>query len=256
MMFNLIRNEHIKIFYKKGNQVLVLIFAIGCLLLALMTKNILSSSGDNESFADYFVFSTNFLFLLQFVSVIIAGSIVANEYDWGTIKFLLIRPAQRSKVLLSKYLTVLLVGVYLLVGYAIFAFLYGFVFFGISDFAGDFDNVRNIFLRYMTTFVEISVMSTFAFTLSTVFRSSVIATGTSIFLILTGRTFVEVLAHYQISWGKYILFANTNLTQFFSGNRPLFREMTFTGSIITLCIYLGVFIAASWYAFTKRDVAN
>ncbi len=255
-MFNLIRNEHIKIFYKKGSQILFLVFAIGCLLLALMTRNILSTSGENESFADYFIFSTNFLFLLQFVSVIIAGSIVANEYDWGTIKFLLIRPAQRSKVLLSKYLTVLLIGVYLLVSYAIFALLFGFVLFGISDFVGDFDNVKNIFLRYMTTFVEVSVMSTFAFTISTVFRSSVVAAGTSIFLILTGRTFVEVLAHYQISWGKYILFANTNLTQFFSGNRPLFKEMTFAGSILILCIHLGILIAASWYSFTKRDVAN
>ncbi|WP_408006289.1 ABC transporter permease [Pseudalkalibacillus sp. A8] len=254
-MFNLIRNEHIKIFYRKGNQVLLLTFAIGCLLLALMTKNILSTSGENESFADYFIFSTNFLFLLQFVSVIIAGSIVANEFDWGTIKFLLIRPAQRSKILFSKYITALLFGVYLFVSYLILGLLFGLLFFGVSDLTGDFENFGYIILRYMTSFIEVAVMATFAFTLSTVFRSSVIATGTSIFLILTGRTFVEVLAHYQVSWGKYILFANTNLTQFFSGNRPLFSDMTLSGSLVILFIYLAILLTASWYSFSRRDVS-
>ena len=36
------------------------------------------------------------------------GDMVAGEFTWGTIKLLLIRPASRSKILLSKYLTTLL----------------------------------------------------------------------------------------------------------------------------------------------------
>ena len=43
-------------------------------------------------------------------TIIIAAGIVASEFNWGTIKLLLIRPIKRGKILVSKYMTVLLFG--------------------------------------------------------------------------------------------------------------------------------------------------
>ena len=40
--------------------------------------------------------------------IIVAAGMVSSEFSWGTIKLLLIRPISRSKILLSKYLTLLL----------------------------------------------------------------------------------------------------------------------------------------------------
>ena len=40
--------------------------------------------------------------------IIIASGIVANEYSRGTIKMLLVKPYKRWKILLSKYITVIL----------------------------------------------------------------------------------------------------------------------------------------------------
>ncbi|WP_257347011.1 ABC transporter permease [Pseudalkalibacillus decolorationis] len=253
-MIKLIRNEHIKIFSKRSNRILFLSFGILCLLLALIMKNLLSSSGNNESFIDYLLFSTNFLFLIQFFLIIIAGSIVSNEYDWGTVKLLLIRPARRSKILLAKYITVLLIGFCLLLIYLILALLFGMLLFGFFDLASDFEMINKLPLIYLNSLVEVGVMATLAFSISTVFRSSVLATGIAISLVLTGRTFVEVLAHYKIDWGRYILFANTDLTQFTIGNRPLFEGMALPFSIIILCGYMLVFLVSAWFVFCRRDV--
>ncbi|WLD91609.1 ABC transporter permease [Alkalihalobacillus sp. AL-G] len=253
-MIKLIQNEHIKIFNKKSNRILFLILGIICLLLALMVKNLLSSSGSDESFLDYVLFSTNFLILMPFFLIILAGSIVSNEFDWGTIKLLLIRPAQRSKVLLSKYITVLLIGIYILLIYLILAFIFGMLLFGFSDITGDFEILNRLPMLYLNRLIEIEVMATLAFSISTVFRSSVFATGTAIFLVLTGRSFVEVLAHFNIEWGKYVLFANTNLSQFMNGNRPLFEGMTLPFSITILSVYILIFLGGAWLTFCKRDV--
>ena len=43
------------------------------------------------------------MFILIF-SVIVAGTIVSNEFQKGTIKLLLTRPYSRNKILLSKYI--------------------------------------------------------------------------------------------------------------------------------------------------------
>ena len=50
--------------------------------------------------------------MIQFAgmfSIIIAGGIVASEFNWGTIKLLLIRPIDRGKILASKYMAVIAV---------------------------------------------------------------------------------------------------------------------------------------------------
>jgi ABC-2 type transport system permease protein len=47
-------------------------------------------------------------------TIIISAGIVASEFTWGTIKLLLIRPITRIKILLSKYITILLYAIFLL----------------------------------------------------------------------------------------------------------------------------------------------
>src|SRR5699024_11864309 len=47
--------------------------------------------------------------LIGICLIIVASSIVAREFTSGTIKFLLIRPISRNKVLLSKLFTIILI---------------------------------------------------------------------------------------------------------------------------------------------------
>ena len=70
------------------------------------------------------------LFIIVIV-VMIAGTIVSEEFNKGTIKLLLVKPYSRNKILLSKFITVLImvafsivmiIGMELIVGGFIFGF--------------------------------------------------------------------------------------------------------------------------------------
>src|SRR5699024_12031811 len=97
------------------------------------------------------------------------------------------------------------------------------------------------------------IMATFAFMISTVFRSSSFAIGLSIFFMMAGNQIVFAFAEYQCA--KYILFANTDLQQYTNGN-VLIGSMTLGFSISVLIGYYVIFIGLSWLIFTKRDIAS
>jgi ABC-2 type transport system permease protein len=115
---------------------------------------------------------------------------------------------------------------------------------------------RNMITQIISLFgfnsLDLLMMVTFAFMISTVFRSSSMAIGLSLFLMFTGGQVVQLLNQYD--WVKYILFANTNLTQYTSGT-PIVEGMTISFSIMMLFIYFILFIGVSFIIFQKRDVA-
>lgn len=254
-MFNLLKMEHQKLLYQKSTAALFITLAVISFLLAAGSKQMFTGAGVGENVIGYLSFSTGTLFILPFFSLVIAGAIVANEFNWGTIKFLLIRPKTRSKILAAKFLTALLFGVYFLLAYFLFSVILGFVFFGASVAPDDKLMAESIGLQYLTAFIEIVLISGFAFMISSVFRNSSLAIGLSIVLTFSGKIMVQLMAHYGMNWGKYILFANTNLKQHLQGNRPLFEGMTLGFSMSVLFVYLLIFLLASWAAFTKRDVS-
>ncbi|MCR9037480.1 ABC transporter permease [Bacillus sp. L381] len=200
-------------------------------------------------------------------TIIIAAGIVANEFNWGTIKLLAIRPLSRFQILLSKYMTVLLFGLLMLVILFAGSALLGLLFFGTSgDTAANVHLVykdgqvfeQNIIAFLAKTYVYESVsafmLATMAFMLSAVFRNSSLAVGFSIFLLVMGSTATVFLAA-KFEWAKYILFANTDLSQYMNGT-PLVEGMTMTFSVVMLVIYFIIFLALAFGVFLKRDIAT
>ncbi|MCH1627673.1 ABC transporter permease [Ferdinandcohnia quinoae] len=201
--------------------------------------------------------------LITLFTIIVGASSVASEFTWGTIKLLLIRPVSRSKILLSKYIGTILFALISLVVLFIISFLVGGLFFGFDGsqphlvYRGGAVHEVNMIWHILGVFglksVDLIMMSTFAFMISTVFRNSGLAIGLAIFLMFAGVNATVLLA-MKFDWAKYILFANTDLSQYLTGE-ILIEGMTMTFSIIVLVIYFVVFNALSWLVFTKRDVA-
>ncbi|NTU26991.1 ABC transporter permease [Bacillus tequilensis] len=215
----------------------------------------------------YVTDSAGFTILTGLFTIIIAAGIVANEFNWGTIKLLMIRPLSRFQILLSKYITVLLFGFLLLLILFLGSTLLGLIFFGTGG-----DTAANIHLIYKdghvieqnmmgylaTTYLSESVsalmVATMAFMLSAVFRNSSLAVGFSIFLLVAGTTATAFIAT-KFDWAKYILFANVNLLQYVDGT-PLVKGMTMTFSVVILAVYFVVFLLLAFGTFMKRDIAN
>src|SRR5690606_35087151 len=203
--------------------------------------------------------------VISLFTIIVAAGIISNEFKWGTIKLLLIRPISRTKILLSKYVSVLIFAFTLLVFLLASSWLVGAVLFGLNglnpmvvqDMMPGFvqnDVLGEIVKSYGFSLVTLVMMATFAFMISAIFRSSGMAIGLAIFLMMAGNAIVAFLAQYE--WSKYILFANTNLKQYTNGMEPMIPGMSMTFSIIVLLVYFVIFMAAAWTAFTKRDVAG
>lgn len=218
---------------------------------------------ETKSFWGYMTSSVNLISIITMFTIIIAAGIVAGEFSWGTIKLLLIRPVSRSKVLLSKYVATFMFALFMLLVFFVLTLIVGGLLFGISTitqphlyFSGgevmERSMFSHLFMLYGLSSVELLMMVTFAFMISTVFRSSSLAIGLALFLMFTGTQLVNVLSQYE--WVKYILFANTYLVQYIEGT-PIVEGMTMSFSIVMLTIYFILFNVLSWMIFRKRDVA-
>lgn len=204
------------------------------------------------------------IMLVTIFTIIVAADIVAGEFGGGTIKLLLIRPASRSKILLSKYIATLLFSLALLVTLFVSAFivngiLYGFTGVDLPYVYASKDGVvhegsmlAHTLGIYGLSCIQLLMVVTLAFMISTVFRSSSLAIGLSMLLLLVGSS-INILVN-KYSWMKYWLFMNTDLTPYLNGMPPA-EGMTMTFSIIVLAVYFIVFNALSWTIFNKRDVA-
>ncbi|RDW15061.1 ABC transporter permease [Oceanobacillus chungangensis] len=213
----------------------------------------------------YVLENAGLLSIVSLLTIIIAAGIVANEFRWGTIKLLLIRPITRTKILASKYVSVLIFALFTLLFVLIFSLIVGALFFGLEGMnppivieqgAGfaDVSAISHILSEYGYGMVNLIMMTTFAFMISTVFRNSSLAIGTAIFLMMAGNTIVSIFM--EKPWAKYILFANTDLSQYASGGEPWVEGTSLGFSIIVLIVYFIIFQLLSWFFFNKRDVAG
>ncbi|MGD7044073.1 ABC transporter permease [Jeotgalibacillus proteolyticus] len=200
--------------------------------------------------------------LVGLFSIIVASGIVAGEFSWGTVKLLMIRPIARWKILLAKFLTVATFGLSLIGILTVLSLILGAIFFDsgsavqltFSD--GEVRESNMIFYLmkvYLYNSIDVILLTTMAFMISAVFRSSSLAIGISLFLYFVGGTATGFIAMYY-DWAKYSLFANTNLTMYEMG-MPLVEGMTMTFSIIMILIYFTIFVALAFTVFTKRDIA-
>ncbi|MGG1637074.1 ABC transporter permease [Paenibacillus sp. NRS-1760] len=257
----LIQNENMKIYRRPRTWVMT-----GILVLLVLAISILwvIFGGRDASMWDVAFMESSILFLLVTIfTVVIAAGGVAEEFTSGTIKLLLIRPWSRSKILLSKYISIMIFALLLaIVLFAVTIFV-NWICFGINaspdikpTFVGDEGtNPFSYMLKYYgLTLISLVVTVTLAFMLSTVFRSSGLAIGMALFLLLGVNSFIGLVAMLDYKWIDYLLFIHLNLTQYLDGN-PMREGMTLGFSLVVLGVYYALFIAITWYTFKKRDVA-
>ncbi|WP_053372223.1 ABC transporter permease [Paenibacillus sp. FJAT-27812] len=258
----LIQNENMKIYSRPRTWVMT-----GIMILLVLTISImwLIFGGRDTSMWDVSFMESSILFLLVTIfTVVIAAGGVAEEFTSGTIKLLLIRPWSRSKILLSKYISILLFAIMLAILLFASTLLVNWICFGINaspdlkpTFVGEEgSNPLAYMLKYYgLTLISLVVTVTLAFMLSTVFRSSGLAIGMALFLLLGVNSFIGLIAMLKYKWIDYLLFIHLNLTQYLDGN-PMREGMTLGYSLSVLAVYYVIFIALTWYIFKKRDVAT
>ena len=145
----------------------------------LVTGNIL-----NAWFVTAFIMNSLHIHI-PFLITLVAGDMVSSEATSGTIRFLLIRPPSRSRIIMAKYLTALFYTALLVIFFALVCVSLGLLLFGSGDLIihhyGKFDIAfipeSEIPLRILFAFVaaiwSMSVVASIAFLFSTLAENSI-----------------------------------------------------------------------------------
>lgn len=208
--------------------------------------------------------STSLISLIGLLIIIIAGSCVANEFSQGTIKFLLINPVKRWKILLSKYFTVITFGYIMIALLFVVMIPFAGIFLGFDSISAPYlyisdGNVHemspflHIIKLYLLNSVDVVVMATMAFALSSLFKSSALAIGAGVFCMMGGSTLIQILSMLKQDWARYLIFANTNLASIYEG-KSLFPQHSLTFALVVIAVHMVIFLLTAWDGFTKREV--
>ncbi|MGE7945432.1 ABC transporter permease [Lysinibacillus sp. NPDC093688] len=217
-------------------------------------------SQEDGSVASFMSFAGGMLTLVTLFTVITAASIVSSEFSTGTIKMLLTRPVSRAKILTSKLLTTFIFGLFLIAVNVIVSALVGLILFGGTT-GVELEMVNgqvvekavwnDLAYHYLLSGGNFVMSVLFAFLVGSVFRSSSLAIGLTMFLSFTGGMIVMFLSRFKIV--KYIWITHSDLTQYETGNF-IVPDITMPFSLTILAIYAVVFLVISYMSFMKRDV--
>ncbi|PEY37085.1 ABC transporter permease [Bacillus cereus] len=207
--------------------------------------------------------STNFLIAISILTLIIAGEIVASEFQSGTIKFLLTRTATRTQVYFSKYISALLFGFFLIVITFLLSILFSGILLGFDGINGDYLFVKDHAVQKTSVLQALIgsllfktpyliIVATLAFMISAAFKSSTFSIVFSLLVAIAG--FVMSISLKGFSWTKYFIFSHTDLSSFVYDNPPV-EGMTFSVSILFILIHIFIMHGIAYPIFVKKDVA-
>lgn len=213
-------------------------------------------------------FFSEYYFLILVFVIMIAGGIVSDEFNKGTIKSLLTIPYSRSKVLLSKFLTILLLVPFIIIFTVIVELVVGGIVFGFSSLsipvvsynlsAGNL-NIINIFeyvaLMSIASIPKIVLLATLAFALSTIINNTAFA----IALTLCGTIASEIINSFALTFNIKLLnyFVTTcwDLENYLFGGVSPFG-ISLPRALITCLVYFIIMIVVSFIVFKKKDIKN
>lgn len=249
---SLLINEHAKLFKRKRFWVMLSSIVAIVLFAGILVFKFIGGANETPEESSLWTFVSileNVTILIGLFAISISSNIVTQEFTLGTIKFLMIRPVSRSKILFSKYVTVLsLIVLFLLILFVLSLFTGG-VLFGFHTLPTD--DVAGIVKSFLYSSIEIVIFATFAFMLSVLSRSNSLAMGLSIPLYLMGGLSNAFISRY--AWSKYSLFVNLNLDMYDMGV-PYKPGMTLGFSLAVLAVYYVLFLAIAFLVFKKRDI--
>jgi len=213
--------------------------------------------------ASSLILRVNELFIFITICVIMLSCyLISSEYTNGTMSRLVIINAKRWKILLSKFLSIIILTTLFIFIFMICSILCGWALFGFDNFSvqcvyynGKEIVQRNVlsqlFLCLAYNCVSLYAISSLAVSIAVLTRSNLL--GISLCFCISAFGSVLSSAFPDSSFLKYTLFSNTNYSQYLTnsiGN----GEITPTVSLIILLIHIFVFTILSFILFNKRDI--
>ncbi len=208
------------------------------------------------------------LFIIVMI-IMIAGTIVSEEFNKGTIKLLLIKPYSRNKILLAKFITVFLMIAFFILAVVVMELLVGGIIFGydslsvpilVYDFTTQSLQSLNIFsylgIEIMTQLPKLILLATLAFACSTLFTNSAVAIAIPLLGYMSADMINMLVVQFKVQFMKFFVSLNWNFEEYLFGNLPKMEGMTVGFSIVICMLYFVAMLIPTFIVFKKKNIKN
>lgn len=208
------------------------------------------------------------LFIIIMI-IMVAGTIVSEEFNKGTIKLLLIKPYKRTVILTSKFITCIIMLVIIIVLVLLMQFIAGGIIQGFDQFStpavvynhttNEVQEVNIISYLAMQALGKLGIyipLMTLAFALSTIFTNSALAITIALLGYMGAPFVTQIGLVFNLDWLRYFITPNWDFTQFFFGNLPAYEGLTPIFSIAIVAIYMIIMLIPTFVIFKKKNIKN
>lgn len=191
--------------------------------------------------------------LIPFIGImmsIIFSGIISNEIENGTIRFYLTKPVSRNNIFKSKFLTIIIYQIMLLL----------FILFVYSVLCKDID--RTYIIKYVKYCSPLLLISSLIILFSVLFRNTSITVGLSIFIIVFGGLITQLLLDIKLTQIEFTFLPYMDFTLFDNNETLKLLNETYKinlyvkkGIIINLISTI-IFYKIGEFIFNKKDIKN
>lgn len=208
------------------------------------------------------------LFIIVMI-VMIAGTIVSEEFNKGTIKLLLVKPYNRNKILLAKFVTVFIMIAFSILAVVAMELIVGGIVFGYDSLSvpvlaynfttGNLETI-NIFaylgIEIITQLPKLILLATLAFACSTLFCNSAVAIAIPLLGYMSADMINLLVIQNKIEFMKFFVSLNWNFEEYLFGNLPSMEGMSCAFSSIICMIYLVIMLIPTFIVFKRKNIKN
>lgn len=212
----------------------------------------------------------SFSFFIIISAIVIAGTIVSEEFNKGTIKLLLARPFKRIQILLAKFIACLIILLISIITVIVLQTIIGGICYGFDSYSlptlvynfntNSVENIGTIQYLVISTVCllpKFILLLTLSFTIGTVLVNTPIA----IAIPLIGVMGEEIINQLVYSFEKarfliYFVTPNWNLNIYTFGKLPEIEKITLPFSIIVCMFYFIVMMSINLFVFKKKNIKN
>lgn len=209
--------------------------------------------------------------LIPLLIAVFGADLISSEFAEGTVTLLLTRPVARWKVLLSKYVAMMLFTTLTLLAAFVLAWgISGFAFgwkgwdapiltgFRLGGTGFDVSGVKGValwqdsFAAWGLAWFSALAVGAITLLLSVIFRSTAAAMGTMMATLIGGT----ILSRVASDWdgAKWFFVTNLPLPDFYAGVPPPFSGMTLAFSVEVLAGWAVAATVLAFFLFTRRDI--
>lgn len=208
------------------------------------------------------------LFVIVMI-VMIAGTIVSEEFNKGTIKLLLVKPYGRNKILFAKFITVLMMILFSIVAIVIMELIVGGFIFGYDslsvpileyNFSTQSLESMSIFtylgIEIVTQLPKLLLLATLAFSCSTLFTNSALAIAIPLLGYMSADMINMLVIQYKVNFMKFFVSLNWDFKEYLFGNLPQMEGMTFGFSAVICILYFAIMLIPTFIVFKRKNIKN